>query len=216
MSWGSGPPTVVVGDVIAAATGNLYRDLFLETAPAKATAAGQLFVATGAGALAALPVGSTGQVLQVSGGTPAWAGFVGCSLGVSSTTGLIPNNALTAVGFDQEIFDTDAMHDNVTNNERITIKTAGTYLFTATLEFAGHATGARTLRLWLQRAGGSDYCEATVPVSSASYRTSLTLAHVAAMAVNDYAFLRALQDSGGNLAFNVVDLTTFCAARLGP
>lgn len=43
----------------------------------------------------------------------------------------INDNTVTALQFDTEAFDTDGMHDNVTNNTRITFQTAGVYLVTA-------------------------------------------------------------------------------------
>lgn len=40
----------------------------------------------------------------------------------------IPAGALTAISFDSERFDTDTMHDNLTNPTRITFNTAGIYV----------------------------------------------------------------------------------------
>src|SRR4051812_49348432 len=48
---------------------------------------------------------------------------------------------LTTVLFDAERFDTDAIHDNVTNTSRLTCQTAGIYVITADLSFASNATG---------------------------------------------------------------------------
>lgn len=52
MAWTS-PPTFTDGAVLSGAQLNLIRDGLNETAPAKATAAGQLFVSTAANAIAA-------------------------------------------------------------------------------------------------------------------------------------------------------------------
>lgn len=49
------------------------RDNFNETAPAKAVAAGDLFRATGANAIARIAVGTAGQHLRVVSGLPAWS-----------------------------------------------------------------------------------------------------------------------------------------------
>ncbi len=51
MAW-STPPTWVAGQAITAAQLNIFRDDLLETAPAKATAAGRIFVSTGPNAIA--------------------------------------------------------------------------------------------------------------------------------------------------------------------
>lgn len=59
---------------------------------------------------------------------------------VSRSTNLsIPHSTTTetVVGFTTEDYDTDGMHDTVTNNSRVTINTAGFYQFSFTGELAG-------------------------------------------------------------------------------
>lgn len=53
-----------------------------------------------------------------------------------NTTQSIPHNALTTLAFNSERYDTDTMHDTVTNNSRITIRTAGLYVVTLGIELA--------------------------------------------------------------------------------
>lgn len=48
----------------------------------------------------------------------------------------IPNSTQTVAVFDIETYDTDTMHDNVTNNTRITFRTAGLYIVAGGGEFA--------------------------------------------------------------------------------
>lgn len=48
----------------------------------------------------------------------------------------IPKNIHTKIQFDQEIYDTDGIHDNTTNNTRLTCVTSGKYLVTAHVIFA--------------------------------------------------------------------------------
>jgi hypothetical protein len=83
-----------------------------------------------------LGIGTTGQVLSVSGGVPVWsspaggASFAGCSL--KRSTNLTINTAtITYIEWDGEFFDTDSFHDNSTNPGRITIPAGkgGYYLF---------------------------------------------------------------------------------------
>jgi hypothetical protein len=89
-----------------------------------------------------LGIGTTGQVLTVSGGVPAWttpsAGFVGCILqktGAQALTGGVQ----TSITFTSEIIDTDGFHDNSTNTSRITIPAGkgGKYLVTGMVSFSG-------------------------------------------------------------------------------
>ena len=61
----------------------------------------------------------------------------------------IANNTATAVSFEAENFDTDAFHDNSTNNSRMTIPSGkgGKYLINCTLDFSSGA-GARIIMLY--------------------------------------------------------------------
>lgn len=58
-----------------------------------------------------------------------------------STTQSIPNSTETTVAFNTELYDTDGMHDTVTNNSRITPQTAGKYEFKANIIFDANAGG---------------------------------------------------------------------------
>src|SRR6266498_542252 len=51
--------------------------------------------------------------------------------------------------FASERFDTDAIHDNTTNNSRLTCKTAGVYQISGQVEYAANATGRRELLIRL-------------------------------------------------------------------
>lgn len=82
MTW-TAPATAVTGDVIPASFWNTNgRDNLLETAVAKVTTAGDLVQATGANALARLPIGTALQVLRTNAGATAaeWATLSGLTL----------------------------------------------------------------------------------------------------------------------------------------
>jgi hypothetical protein len=103
------------------------------------TTTGDTIYASGANTPARLGIGTTGQVLSVSGGVPAWAtpstpAFVGASAYVSGSQS-IPASTNTTVDFANENFDTNTFHDVSTNNSRMTIPAgkAGKYLVTGTL-----------------------------------------------------------------------------------
>jgi hypothetical protein len=72
MSWQAPKTDWQTGDVVGDGDLNRIEGNLAETGPAKVTAAGDLVVAAGPNALQRLPVGADGQVLVVSGGTPAW------------------------------------------------------------------------------------------------------------------------------------------------
>ena len=62
----------------------------------------------------------------------AGGGFTGCSLYASATSVAFTAYVVSKIPFANEEFDTDAFHDNSTNNTRITIPSGkgGKYLFT--------------------------------------------------------------------------------------
>src|SRR5262252_2004637 len=66
----------------------------------------------------------------------------------------ITQNTQTAIIWDNEVYDTDTMHDNVTNNTRITFKTAGKYRVNVNYSWAG-AGGA--IRQTIFRWNGATY-----------------------------------------------------------
>lgn len=70
----------------------------------------------------------------------------------SSTNISIPTNTLTALPFDSERYDTDAVHDTVTNNSRLTCKTPGIYIIIAQVHFSKGARGIRNIRIMLNAA----------------------------------------------------------------
>src|SRR4029077_20051578 len=56
----------------------------------------------------------------------------------------------TTLAFDSERFDTDTIHDTVTNNSRLTCKHAGVYVIGAHVQFdSGAAGGARYVSIML-------------------------------------------------------------------
>ncbi len=96
---------------------------------------------------------ATGTTKKVTLGTLAtWiASYLG--LGDKSVRAFrTASTALTAgtwatLAFDNESYDTDTMHDNVTNNTRITFTTAGKYLVTGCGRFTTNATHGLRIRL---------------------------------------------------------------------
>ena len=109
------------------------------------TAAGDIIVGTGSGTFDNLPIGTTAQVLtadttvspyKVKWATPASAvTFVGVGLVIQTTSISVTQNTQLTFAFPSgsEDYDTNAFHDNTTNNARITIPTGygGKYLITS-------------------------------------------------------------------------------------
>ena len=78
MAW-TAPRTWTTGEIVTAAHMNTHvRDNLLESAPAKATTAGDVFYATAANTIARLGIGAAGQALLVNAGAtaPFWGAAV--------------------------------------------------------------------------------------------------------------------------------------------
>jgi len=113
-----------------------------------------------------------------------------------SASQTISNNTDTIIIWDQEDYDTDTMHDNVTNNSRITIKTAGKYSVMAQVGWASNSTGLRNIEI-IKNSSNLGRVEYT-PNTGSQHIVSA----VDEFAVNDILELQVKQTSGGNLNFN--------------
>lgn len=94
------------------------------------TTRGDIIIRNASNATARLGRGSAGQVLTSDGTDIAWATPAsapvtmpahGCRVFRDTSDQSLGNNTFTAVQWNNETFDTDTMHDNSTNNTRITI-----------------------------------------------------------------------------------------------
>lgn len=108
----------------------------------------------------------------------------------------IPHNTWTAAPFNSEDYDTDGIHDPVTNNSRLTCKTAGLYYIVGMTEFWENATGFRSSEITYN---GIRIADMMVPNIGAVWTTSFLLLTIYSLNVDDYVELRVYQNSGGAL-----------------
>ena len=106
-------------------------------------------------------------------------------------TQLIPNAAHTVVSLNLELFDTDDMHDNVTNNSRITIKTAGKYILNASVQFVPNGTGQRQIQIWKNGAAMARVFVGSIP----TFNSRLNVTAIVDGVVDDYYELYVWQNS---------------------
>jgi hypothetical protein len=165
-------------------------------------AAGDLLYASAADTPARLAIGSTDQVLKVSGGIPAWgaapaASFVGASI-YNTTSFSISNNTATRITMNSEFFDTDAFHDTSTNTARITIPAGkgGKYLVCMGGAYEASGTGVRAIFVYKNGSSFVELCNDTgVTGGVQTPRGSVIIE----LAVNDYIELFTQQTSGSTL-----------------
>lgn len=119
-----------------------------------------------------------------------------------NTTQSLTSGATAPLLFNTETWDTDTMHDPVTNTSRITFTTPGIYIVGCNAEIAANATGQR--QLWVTQNGSATRLENVgVPTASGTLPTMLSLSTtIRATASTDYVEFTAFQNAG--VALNVV------------
>jgi hypothetical protein len=169
-------------------------------------AKGDLVVGTGADTFSRLAVASTaGYLLSVDSAeatglkwaAPAGASYSGVS--VKKTANQSINNAtFTVISFDSEDYDTDAYHDDVTNNTRITVPTgkSGKFLLSGCIRYAASGTGNRAINLYKN---GSELILLALIAGTATNATVVPFSHTISLVATDYLELYGYQTSSGAL-----------------
>jgi hypothetical protein len=161
------------------------------------TTNGDLLYGTGSGALARKAIGSTGQVLTVAAGIPAWATpssgptYVGANV-FNTTLQTISSGVTTVITFDSERNDTNTFHSTSVNTGRITIPSSygGKYQIRCQLTWASGALG--NLFLTLRKNGTDIY---TQP----AYSLQMSIMMQEDLVATDYLDLTVFQNTGGNI-----------------
>lgn len=117
----------------------------------------------------------------------------------------IPDNTDTTLAFNSERYDTASMHDNVTNNSRITIPATGLYIVTFHADVAG---GTDYVNIHaLVRLNGTTTVAVGTKTSTAGSGGSIALVNIATVykfTAADYIEVRMNQDNSANAARNVL------------
>jgi hypothetical protein len=165
------------------------------------TATGDILYASAANAPTRLAKGTELQMLRLNGDAtaPEWFSNPSCRV-YNSVSQSIPDSAFTTLNFDTESYDNDTMHDNVTNNERITFSTAGTYKVSANIAFAANATGNRIIKI-IRNDGEIKLYENKATVTTGD-STVFNVSFVATFSAGQYVYIQAYQSSTGALGVN--------------
>lgn len=161
------------------------------------TTKGDIYVYSSADAR--LAVGTNGYRLQADSGATegvAWKPTdIGCRV-THSLDQVIGTGAFTKVAFNTESYDTDTMHDNSTNNTRITFTTAGKYAVGA--HIMGETIAAGVLwDCWI-KLNDTTYIAGVRGVGGSGARTHIDTIGEYNFAANDYIEVAVFQNSGSN------------------
>ena len=166
------------------------------------TTTGDIIYASAANTPARLGIGSTDQVLKVSGGIPAWGStpvstLAGCLVRNSADIS-VSNATVTTLNFDTEVFDTDGFHSTSTNTSRLTVPSgkAGYYWIWNQIAIATNSTGRRFSTIYKN---GATTLFQNEPQANSNFYTMPVCGTVAYLAVGDYVEAQAYQASGGSL-----------------
>ena len=123
----------------------------------------------------------------------------------------IPNVASTNLAYDSERHDSDALHDTVTNNDRITIRRAGIYQFHSRWNWAASAVGRRYGRL-LRGNDNLFIQEEEMPPLAAGVTFMSLVSRPIICAVGDWFVTQVYQGSGA--ALDVVAFPEFSVTKV--
>lgn len=108
----------------------------------------------------------------------------------------INHNTWTTVAFNAERWDTDTIHDNSTNNSRLTCTTAGIYVINVNIVWSDADTdGARGIKILLN--GATELARDQRPGLNGGYASLTT---VYSLAATDYVTVQVYQNSNSTIA----------------
>lgn len=135
-----------------------------------------------------------------------------------TTAQSIGDNTLTSVAFTAERFDTDTMHDNATNNTRITINTAGIYTIGFCGTFAAGNDYTRAFAL-LRLNGTTEIARGAQVETTTVVQPQVAVHTVDQFEAGDYIEVQVYQDNTANTSRNLEQTDDrspeFYAARIG-
>lgn len=130
----------------------------------------------------------------------------------SAGTQNISHNTIAPIAFDSEVVDTDSMHDNSTNNSRLTITTGGVYIFWAQVLWDSNTTGARHVFIRYDGAGYGIFGYSLMLASAIPSGIQVVVSPPLGMA-SGYVEVCVYQDSGGTRTVDYGQ-TAFGAIRI--
>jgi hypothetical protein len=125
----------------------------------------------------------------------------------------ITTGTVTAINLQVEDFDTDGLHDNVTNNTRLTVQLTGIYEIHANILWDTNATGGR--HCIIRKNGvATDLLVSSIPGNGA-FSPNSHISGFIQLTAGDYIEMFGFQDSGGNLNALAIGQQTHLSAIYG-
>ncbi len=131
-------------------------------------------------------------------GTPEFASTIPAAQVTNLVDETITNADFTNLTFNSERYDSAGMHDNVSNNSRLTAPVAGIYLLTAQVFWDSSSVGQRTLSL-----ATNETTVAADLIPAGSFAEVQHVSTVAKLAAGQFVEVVVYQDSGASLKVNL-------------
>uniref|UniRef100_A0A6M3LLU1 Uncharacterized protein n=1 Tax=viral metagenome TaxID=1070528 RepID=A0A6M3LLU1_9ZZZZ len=221
----TGNTTTAHGAVSAATASKIVvRDAEGQAAFAAPAAAGDALIKGTAATITEMAALTTGKIWQGVASRPSEVdmpsgGYTQGARVYHNATQSVADTTWTDLAFNSERYDTDTIHDTVTNNGRLVCKTAGKYVIAGCFRFSNATGGDRYIRISL-----NGEAETGIPISYFAYYSppadvtiNLMTLTIYDLAVNDYVTLQALQTSGGavNVVYAAQYTPEFMMGRIG-
>jgi len=133
----------------------------------------------------------------------------------TAQTGLAVNGFRT-FNFDAEHFDTDGLHDNSTQNSRLTAALAGKYLITGTMAPVNNSLVTPTAFYLAIHLNNTTYIAFGIGAIDRNKNSAACVTVIYTLAVNDYVELQGnLQAASGTYNTSAADYSSFSMAYLG-
>lgn len=137
---------------------------------------------------------------------------VGCKVNLTTYQPL-SDNTWTNIIFDNEIYDTDDMHDCSVNPDRIYIVKKGKYAISANVQFVAVLYGQRGIRVLVNGEPPAGQPSALIAEANSKGSHFLNATCVIELEVGDYISYQAWQDTDGSL--NIYPWSNLSVGRIG-
>ncbi len=129
----------------------------------------------------------------------------------------ISTGGFVAIALNSELHDSDTIHDNSTNNSRLTCNTAGVYIITGHIDLEANSTGLRSLYIRLNGTTSIGEYQSNNVTSAPATTWITSIATIYKLAVTNYVELMIRQTSGGDLELLAFANTSphFAMQRIG-
>jgi hypothetical protein len=145
--------------------------------------------------------------------TPEKLGTIPAARAHKTSGQTVANNTNTMISFAAEDFDTASVHDNTTNNYRLTAPIDGIYQVSGGISWVGNTSGHRTVEI---RSSATISFAASNDAPGTPFVTPQSASTLVNLIAGDYVWVQGYQNSGDSLVVHPDDRTHLAMHWVGP